>query len=92
MKNLFKLLGYEPIYKRPTEFQSLILQALKEMTVREVAVIAQTSLPTVQRWASGQSAPLKSFEKHIMNAIRPEMLRREDELWMRCFGHVKKRD
>ena len=87
-----RFFGYEPIYKRPTEFQAFILQALKEMTVREVANIAKTSLPTVQRWASGQSAPVKSFEKHIMNAIRPEMLRREDELWMRCFGHVKKRD
>lgn len=73
----------------PTEFQAFILRALKEMTVRELAELAQTSLPTVQRWASGQTAPVKSFEKHIINHCTPEVMRREDELYERLFGRKK---
>ena len=85
------MLGYEPIKDRSmTEFQSFILRALKEMTVREVAEIAKTSLPTVQRWASGATAPVQSFQKHIMNAIEPEMLRREDVIYDKYFGGKKK--
>ena len=92
MNKLFRLLGYEPIHPkpRPTEFQLFILRALSDMTVREVAVIAKTSLPTVRRWASGQSKPVQSFEKHIMNSIEPEMLRREDEIFEKFHGGKKK--
>lgn len=91
MKKLMEMLGYEPIkpYQRPSEFQSFILRALKEMTIRELATLAQTSLPTVQRWASGQTSPVKSFEKHIINHCTPEVMRREDELYERLFGGKK---
>lgn len=86
-----RLLGYEPIQsKQPTEFQAFILRALREMTIREVAVAAQTSLPTVQRWASGQSAPVDSFKKHIINHLMPEVTRREDEIYDKYFGGKKK--
>lgn len=94
-RTLMSWLGYEP--KRnyipsdsETEFQNFILRALKEMTIRELAVLAQTSLPTVQRWASGRTAPVQSFRKHIMKHIEPEMLRREDEIYDKYFGGREK--
>lgn len=87
MKKLMRLLGYEPIQnKQPTEFQLLILRALREMTIRELAVFSQTSLSTIQRWASGQTSPYPAMEKVYMKFLLPEVERREKELHERLFG------
>lgn len=74
LKSLFKP-------KKPDmPFQSFILRCLKDMTIREVAIIAKTSLPTVQSWASGQSHPHPFVIPHIIKALEPELSRREQSI------------
>lgn len=87
IKFIFGLLGYEK--KRPIhnlEFQRFILRALKEMTVRELAILVKTSLPTIQRWASGQSYPHPYLHSSIIKIIEPEMLKREEAIHNMYFG------
>lgn len=92
VKRILALMGYDKrkVIQDETEFQRFILRALKEMTIREVAELSKTSLPTVQRWASGQTVPVQSMRKHIIKSIEPEMLRREDEYYDKYFGGRQK--
>ena len=52
-------------------FQSYIKRAIKHFgSVQKVALIVQVSIPTVERWAAGVTAPLFTFRSGTYKILK----------------------
>lgn len=71
--NPFNIFRPRPKVKHDTEFQDFILRALRYLTVTDIAVLCKTSLPTVERWAGGKTAPHPLIREAVMRTVRTKL-------------------
>lgn len=63
---------YEEITMSNKDFQNLILKALETSNALELAEKLKTSVPTIKRWASGETVPHTLIKESVSKTLEKQ--------------------